>query len=142
MNNERLRARHSLVETNLKGLRATLLSLLRLFLLVPKKFALQYFSGFPFYPLCSIYGRIKSNSVLLSFLCKALEASHRAKRNRCGCPARNFCEAKHRLHTVQLHLRYSATSFAAGTVGSRLCLPLSRLWRQLPSSRGAEKRSN
>ena len=29
-----------------------------------------------------------------------------------GVPSRNFCEAKHRLHIVQLHLRYSATSFA------------------------------
>ena len=50
INNERLRAKHSLVETNFareKGLRANLLSLLRLFLLVPKKFALQYFSGVP-----------------------------------------------------------------------------------------------
>ena len=34
-----------------------------------------------------------------------------------GVPSHNFCEAKHRLHTVQLHLRYSATSFAAGNIG-------------------------
>ena len=73
----------------------------------------------------------------------ASEASHRAKRNgrgcpshnyssfiihyslKNGCPSRSFCKAKHRLHTVQLHLRYSATSFAAGNI-VRHTVPLLR----------------
>ncbi len=82
---------------------------------------------------------------------------NRAQRNGRGCSLPQFLRSKTSLHTVQLHLRYSATSFAAGNSSrqsavscqqSALSTPQSplatapRLWRQLPSSRGAEKRLN